>query len=279
MPKTRTYVAAATLLAGAAVWLAIPGERVETVAGTTAAEAGATAGTPWTPGAGSRSVGSSQPAAGARPPSGGASPSAGQPAGAPASGATESATSPDAAATGAAGSREARRAAGDVRWSLREARVVSPGETVTIVADRDTGQPGGTLTTGYVLEGKVKAQRGGFVPEGTLLVTLSAFRPDADLPGQKAGLWHVQGKWQVVDAAADPEALKARHNPYVVSGRIKDALPFNPAEIEGAWSARVTVPASWAAGSWVRGTKGKLELGPGGEGDLEVALAVGHGTR
>jgi hypothetical protein len=183
-------------------------------------------------------------------------------------------------AAGGAADTAARRAAGDVRWSLHEARVVSPGETVEIAADPKTGQPAGTLTTGYVLEGKVKAQRGGFVPEGTLRVTLTAFRPDVDQPGQKAGLWHVQGKWKVVDANADPVALKARHNPYVMEGRIQDALPFNPAEVDGAWSARTTVPASWAAGSWVRGVKkGTLRFAAGGEGDLEIALAVGHGTR
>jgi hypothetical protein len=186
---------------------------------------------------------------------------------------------PAAGAPGAAASREARRAAGDVRWALRGAKVLAPGATVTIAADPETGQPGGTLTTGYVLEGKVKAQRGGFVPEGTFRLTLTAFRPDTDLPAQRAGLWHVQGRWTVVAADAEPEALKARHNPYVVQGRIHDALPFNPAEAEGAWSARATVPASWAAGSWVRGKTGTLRVDPGGGGELEIALAVGHGIR
>lgn len=162
----------------------------------------------------------------------------------------------------------------DVHWVLEQAAVVSPGTTVAIAADPKTGQPGGLFTDGYVLEGKVRAKPGGPIPDGDLRVTLTAFRPDADQPGQKAGLWHVQGKWKVVARDADPEALRARHNPYVVEGRIQDALRVNPAEASGGWSLRASVPTSPAAGRWARSRRGTLTLRPGGGGDLEIALAL-----
>jgi hypothetical protein len=180
---------------------------------------------------------------------------------------------------GSAAARPWRAERVDVRWAVEGATVVSPGKTVAISADPATGQPGGLLTEGYVLAGKVKATEGGILPDGDLRVTLTAFRPDTDLPGQKAGLWHVQGKWRVVARDADPRALKARHNPYVMEGRIQDALPQNPAETTGGWRARATVPTSPAAGRWARGRSGTLTLRPDGRGDLEIALALLGGTR
>jgi hypothetical protein len=167
----------------------------------------------------------------------------------------------------------------DVHWAVEGATVVSPGKTVAIAADPATGQPGGLFTDGYVLEGKVKATKGGILPEGDLRVTLTAFRPDVALPGQKAGVWHVQGKWKVVARDADPRALRARHNPYVVEGRLQDALLFNPAETTGGWRARATLPTSPAAGRWARGRRGTLTLRPDGGGDLEIALALLGGNR
>jgi len=42
---------------------------------------------------------------------------------------------------------------------------------------------------------------------------LSSFSPAADMPGQKAGTWYVQGKWSITNEKASAAEKKARHSP------------------------------------------------------------------
>jgi hypothetical protein len=159
-------------------------------------------------------------------------------------------------------------------WELKHTTVIDPGDTVVVPADPGTDFPGGVLTTGYTLKAKAKSKNGELVPEGEFLLTLSAFLPNADMPSQKAGLWHVQGQWTIVNKNADSKALKARHNPFTVAGRIHAALPFNPAKQQMRWSAGVTVPMVPAAGQWARGKEGSLTLDANRQGELYLLLEL-----
>lgn len=158
-------------------------------------------------------------------------------------------------------------------WTLRGTRVVNAGQTVDIPADHANGQPGGVLLTGFTLEARANS-KGAMVPEGTFRLTLSAFKPAGYLPGQDPSLWDVRGEWTIVDKNATKDALKARHNPYTLAGKLHASLPFNPAGEKRNWSAQATVPMSPAAGTWARGSHGTLSLDSGSEGDLLLVLKL-----
>lgn len=158
-----------------------------------------------------------------------------------------------------------------VIWTLQGTRVVDAGRIEEIAADPGSGQPGGVLLSGFVLEARATS-RGKTVPEGTFRLTLSAFKPAAAAPGQDPSLWDVQGRWTIVDRNATKDALKARHNPYTVAGKLHASLPFNPAGERRNWSAQATVPATPVAGTWGRGSHGTLSLDAAREGDLLLVL-------
>ena len=73
-----------------------------------------------------------------------------------------------------------------VIWELTKATVVAAGQTTT------DGM--GTFTDGYTIEAKAKAKHNNVVPEGDFWLTLTAFSPAKDMPGQKEGFWYVEGK-------------------------------------------------------------------------------------
>lgn len=163
-------------------------------------------------------------------------------------------------------------------WKLVALRAVEAGTTSILSADPDQAFPGGTLVEGLVLEAKVNAKEGAMVADGTFRLVLSAFKPNADMPGQKAGAWHVEGRWTIVDAKADPKALETRHNPYVLAGHLRATLPFSPADLGRSWVAAATLPPSLAAGRWVRNSKGTLSIDGKGAGDLALAVdVIAHG--
>lgn len=159
-------------------------------------------------------------------------------------------------------------------WNLKNARVVEPGQTDTLPPDPATGFPGGTFTSGFTVEARARTANSRFVPNGTFLLTLSAFRPDEDTPTQKGGLWHVTGTWTITDRNADPRALKVRHNPYTIKGRIQTTLPFNPAVLRKKWSAEVMLPMSRAAGRWARSSEGSLTFDSGYDGYLYLTVKL-----
>lgn len=158
-------------------------------------------------------------------------------------------------------------------WDLTKLKVVDPGQTLDLPADKETGFPGGTLTSGYILEATAKARGGPLVPSGTFRLTLSAFSPNADMPGQRAGWWSITGDWTLVDQSGNSQALKARHNPFKVAGKVSSELEFNPLVQAGSWSARAVLPMSIAAGRWARG-EGVFTLVSNAQGTLQLNLKL-----
>jgi len=152
-----------------------------------------------------------------------------------------------------------------VVWELTKTTVVDPGQTNV------DGM--GTFVEGYTIEAKAKAKHNNVVPEGSFWLTLTAFSPANDMPGQKAGLWYVQGKWRITKKDADPEALKVRHNSEVIEGSLKAELDFNPATGQGNWTGVAWVPMSLAAGNWAKG-EGTLTFDGNLEGDLFLPLEI-----
>ncbi|HSR32266.1 MAG TPA: hypothetical protein VLY63_17020 [Anaerolineae bacterium] len=152
-----------------------------------------------------------------------------------------------------------------VIWELTKTTVVDAGQTKTDAM--------GTFTEGYTIEAKAKAKHNNVVPEGRLWLTLTAFSPAEDMPGQEAGFWYVQGKWRITKKDADPEALKVRHNPEVIEGSLQAKLDFNPATGQGNWTGVASLPMSLAAGNWGRG-EGTLTFDENLEGDLFLPLEI-----
>lgn len=139
-------------------------------------------------------------------------------------------------------------AAALVDWRLVDARVVSAGRTF---ADNQ-----GLRMTGYAVEATaVTTDDGAPFLRGTFRMTLEAFRPKADMPGQTAGRWYAAGTWTITDANADPREAAVRYNPSVVRGHLAAELPFNPASGVGRVEGRIRLR------NWVGGPRG-----PGFEG-------------
>lgn len=131
-------------------------------------------------------------------------------------------------------------------WQLLDSEVVSPGETLT-------GSTG-ILTKGYVVEARaVSAQGSAPVRNGRYTVDMTAFSPQKNLPGQKAGFWYVRGTWTLTDLPADSEQLKAHHNPETIKGIIEAELPFNPLTEGGNFDAQVRMPMALGAAGWASG--------------------------
>ena len=154
-----------------------------------------------------------------------------------------------------------------VIWELTKTTVVDAGQTYT------DGM--GTFTQGYTLEAKAKAKGNNVVPEGSFWLTLNAFSPANDIPGQKlkTGLWYVQGTWRITKKDADPEALKVRHNSEVIEGSFMAELEFNPAADQSNWTGVARLPMALAAGQWGRG-EGTLTFDKNLEGDLYLPLEI-----
>lgn len=155
-----------------------------------------------------------------------------------------------------------------IEWELSLGSVVDSGESIVL--------PEGTLTQGFTIEAKARADDSKYIPRGTLRLSLTAFTPSIDLPGQSAGYTYVQGKWTVTDQASTGES---KHSPGMISGVISAELDFDPTASPAAWSAEATLPMSTitpvgADGiQWARG-EGELTLSPGLEGELELAVEV-----
>ncbi|MDH4230570.1 MAG: hypothetical protein OEW04_00900 [Nitrospirota bacterium] len=131
-------------------------------------------------------------------------------------------------------------------WQISNAQVVDPGKTMT--------NNKGTLTKGYIIEAAADAvSPDAPIKKGTLRITMSAFLPAKDMPGQKAGTWYVQGKWSITDENASETEKKARHSEGVVRGDLFATSNFNPCASQGALSARVLFPMSLNGRVWARG--------------------------
>jgi hypothetical protein len=119
-----------------------------------------------------------------------------------------------------------------MEWQLSEAKVVNPG-TVGALTE-------GSMRSGIKIEAKAVTQTPGAIfPEGTFSITFNAFSPTKDMPGQKAGIWYLRGEWTITAPNVDPAILKARYNPYSLSGRLIGSVPYDPATTIGMLEAEV----------------------------------------
>jgi hypothetical protein len=93
------------------------------------------------------------------------------------------------------------------------------------------------------------------------------------MPGQKAGLWYVQGEWSIVKTGATYADTKERHNPATIAGKCQTELDFNPTAENIDWTARASLPMSPIAGQWGRG-EGSLTVNKNATGDLFLKLEL-----
>jgi hypothetical protein len=119
-------------------------------------------------------------------------------------------------------------------WELSGATVVESGKTEKIKE--------GTLISGYTIQAQAAGMRNAPVKNGVFRLTLTAFSPRFDLPGQKAGFWYVQGQWTITDETANPKLRQVRHNPAVIKGTLSAKLTADPRTYHGPVAAEVRVP-------------------------------------
>lgn len=150
-----------------------------------------------------------------------------------------------------------------VIWELTDTKVVAPGQTV----EMEEGQ----FIQGYTLEAKAKSKGGNIVPNGVFRLTMDAFSPYQDMPGQRAGYWYVNGTWTVTKNNANPDNANLKHNPDVVDGTLMAELPFNPTGGAGSWTGKSTIQMALAAGRWTKG-EGTLTFLGDLQGDLFLDL-------
>lgn len=117
-------------------------------------------------------------------------------------------------------------------WKISEARILDPGH--------QTMNDKGTMITGYTVEATAVAEKDAApIKQGRFRVTLTAFSPTREMPGQTPGTWYLRGTWTLSDVQASPEALKARYSPSVLRGKIIAETDFNPASEQGYLEAKL----------------------------------------
>lgn len=142
---------------------------------------------------------------------------------------------------------QARSTAADsFGWQLSTLKVVSEGTTTQL--------PEGTLIMGYKVQAvAVATDPDSPVRRGKFEMEMSVFSPAKDMPGQKAGLWYVSGKWTITDAAAKATVTRVRHNTATISGTMLAELTANPLTDATAWEASFQIPMSLTGGRWTKG--------------------------
>jgi hypothetical protein len=158
-----------------------------------------------------------------------------------------------------------------VIWELKQPRVVDPGQTIVLPPDPETGFPGGVQITGYILEAKAKSRQENLIKNGIFRLELSLFKPDADMPGQKAGRWYIQGRWTIAANSAQA-ATKEKHNKLgFAQGSIITDLEINPIAEPMNWTAYAVLPMSTVDKRWMKG-EGVYSVNAAWEGDLFLKL-------
>jgi hypothetical protein len=80
---------------------------------------------------------------------------------------------------------------------------------------------------------------GAIFTEGSFSIEMTLFSPARDQNSQKKGNWYARGAWIITARDADPAALKARYNPYALSGTLSATLPYDPSVKTGPLEAVV----------------------------------------
>ena len=150
-----------------------------------------------------------------------------------------------------------------VIWELTKTDVTAPGEV--------TEMKEGLFIQGYTLEAEARSKGRNIIPNGVFQLTMDAFSPNEDMPGQPAGFWYVIGTWTITKDNANPANAKLKHNPDIVEGSLTAALPFNPTNGAGGWTGKSTIQMALAAGRWTKG-EGTLTFQGDLQGDLFLDL-------
>ena len=123
------------------------------------------------------------------------------------------------------------RTAGPV-WKLANGRVVKAGKS------RDVMQ--GTMSSEHVVEAEaITEDPACSFPKGIFRISLTAFLPNRDMPGQKKGRWYVRGDWTITDINTPPDALKARYSPHLLRGMLTAETSFNPVTGKGMIAGKI----------------------------------------
>jgi len=119
-----------------------------------------------------------------------------------------------------------------IEWQITGTKVVSPGKVIT--------SKEGKTRMGMKIEGKAITETPDAVfAEGEFSIDITVFKPEGDKPGPGKDRWQLRGNWTITAKDADPATMKARYNPYVLSGALNADLPFDPALRSGALEAGV----------------------------------------
>ncbi len=90
------------------------------------------------------------------------------------------------------------------------------------------------MRTGIRMEGKATAALpDGGLARGVFSISMTAFTPSDDQPGQKKGFWYLSGNWTIT--ASDPE----RERPFLLTGVLKGSVPFDIMAENGVMEADV----------------------------------------
>jgi hypothetical protein len=119
-----------------------------------------------------------------------------------------------------------------IEWQLFDTKVVSWGKPGTTTE--------GKVRTGVKMNAKAISETAGAIfTEGSFSIEMTLFSPARDQNSQKKGNWYARGAWIITARDADPAALKARYNPYVLSGTLNATLPYDPSVKTGPLEAVV----------------------------------------
>lgn len=140
--------------------------------------------------------------------------------------------------------------AAEQAWSLSDIVIDRPGRASRL-ADG--------IVIDYVLRGSATASAGTDVKEGSFQISISAFQPSRDLPGQPAGRWYIRGDWSITDAQAPPPAPGQRHRRGVLAGTLVSTMDADPLATAQDVVLPLQLPMTLTESSWVRG-KGTLSL-------------------
>jgi hypothetical protein len=151
----------------------------------------------------------------------------------------------------------------DQAWALSDVAIDEPGQPSPL-AD-------GTIVR-YVLQGAVHATSSTIVKEGSFQLIVSAFQPNHDMPGQRAGRWYIRGDWSITDAQAPPPARGQRHRRGVMAGTLVSELDANPFAATDAFTLPLHLPMTLTEAGWVLG-KGTLTIHDA-RGDGSITLVV-----
>ncbi len=159
----------------------------------------------------------------------------------------------------------------NVTWQLKNVHATGPGK---LTKSRE-----GKLTREYVIEADADAGLHELFGKAHFRLSLDAFSPAKNMPGQLKGKWYVRGKW-TLEPEEQTQGTSESMLTGPLSGRVKATLSFDPTAVKKAWKGKVRIPMTRVradnGGVGVRPMRGEGEIGfiSGNEGSLSVSLKL-----